>query len=137
MLTTACPNWQAVKLTFFAPVFNGRAGTNNIVKYNLRTEREEKQIGLAGSARKTSYQWGGYNQVDLAVDEQGLWALWGYSGNSNKLRARMIDVFYGNTLHVWNLNTGTTNFFITELLELNTKYHEILPRLRSVLVRLS
>ena len=95
-------------------MFYGRAGTNNIVKYNLRTEREEKQIGLAGSARKTTYQWGGYTQVDLAVDEQGLWALWGYSSNSYKLRAQMIDVFYGNTLNSWNLNTGTTNFFLLQ-----------------------
>ena len=101
----------------------GREATNYIVKYNLRTEGVEKQISLSGSARSTYYQWGGYTQVDLAVDEQGLWALWGYSGNSNKLRAQMIDVFNGNTLHVWNLNAGTTNFIITELLELNTKYH--------------
>ena len=86
----------------------GRAGTNNVVKYNLRTEREEKQIGLPGSARKTSYQWGGNTQVDLAVDEQGLWALWGYSSNSNKLRAQMIDVYKGILNHAWNLNTGTT-----------------------------
>ena len=102
----------------------------------MRTEREEKQIGLAGSARKTAYGWGGYNQVDLAVDEQGLWALWGYSGNSNKLRAQMIDVFYGNTLHAWNLNTGTTNFFITEHLELNTKYHESETQLVTVVANL-
>ena len=92
-------------------MFYGRAGRNNIVKYNLRTEREDKQIGLAGSARKTYYNWGGNSQVDLAVDERGLWALWGYSSNSYKLRAQMIDVFYGITLHSWNLNTGTTNFF--------------------------
>ena len=106
--------------------FYGRAATNNIVKYNLRTERVETQIGLAGSARNTNYPWGGYTQVDLAVDEQGLWALWGYSGNSNRLRAQMIEVFYGNTLQSWNLNTGTTIFFITDqLLELNAKYHEI------------
>ena len=52
-----------------------REGTNNIVKYNLRTERVEKQISLPGSVRNTYYQWGqGYTQVDLAVDEQGLWA---------------------------------------------------------------
>ena len=77
----------------------------------MRTEREEKQISLAGSVRNTFYDWGGNNQVDLAVDEQGLWALWGYSGNSNRLTSQMIDVFYGNTLQSWNLNTGTTNFF--------------------------
>ena len=85
-----------------------RAGTNDVVKYNLRTEREEKQIGLPGSAKKTNYQWGGSTQVDLAVDEQGLWALWGYSSNSNKLRAQMIDVYKGILNHAWNLNTGTT-----------------------------
>ena len=86
----------------------GRAGTNDVVKYNLRTEREEKQIGLPGSAKKTNYQRGGSTQVDLAVDEQGLWALWGYSSNSNKLRAQMIDVYKGILNHAWNLNTGTT-----------------------------
>ena len=103
--------------------FYGRAATNNIVKYNLRAERVEKQITLAGSARNTAYQWGGYSQVDLAVDEQGLWALWGYSGNSNRLRAQMIDVFYFSTPQAWSLNTGTTTF--------------LLQILRSVLVRLS
>ena len=84
----------------------GREATNNIVKYNLRTERVEKQIGLPGSARNTQYQWGGYNQVDLAVDEQGLWALWGYSGNSNRLRAQMIDVYKGYLTQAWDLSTG-------------------------------
>ena len=85
----------------------GREGTNNIVKYNLRAESVEKQIGLPGLVRNTYYQWGGHNQVDLAVDEQGLWALWGYSGNSNKLRAQMIDVYKGSLTHAWDLNSGT------------------------------
>ena len=85
----------------------GRGGTNNIVKYNLRTERVEKQISLPGSVRNTYYQWTGYTQVDLAVDEQGLWVLWGYSGNSNKLRAQMIDVYTGSLTHAWDLNSGT------------------------------
>ena len=87
--------------------FYGRGATNNIVKYNLRTERLVKQIGLPGSTRNTHYQWGGYSQVDLAVDEQGLWALWGYSGNSNKLRAQMIDVYKGSLTLAWDLNSGT------------------------------
>ena len=85
----------------------GREASNYIVKYNLRTERVEMQISLPGSVRNTHYQWGGYTQVDLAVDEQGLWALWGYSGNSNKLRAQMIDVYKGSLTSAWNFNSGT------------------------------
>ena len=84
-----------------------REATNYIVKYNLRTEGVEKQISLSGSARSTYYQWGGYSQVDLAVDEQGLWVLWGYSGNSNKLRAQVIDVYKGSLTSAWNFNSGT------------------------------
>ena len=88
--------------------YYGRAGTNNIVVYNLQTEREVKQIGLGGSPRKNSYQWGGYSGVDLAVDEQGLWVLWGYNGNSYRLIAHKIDVYRGQTIQGWNLGTGTT-----------------------------
>ena len=99
----------------------GRGGTNNVVKYNLQTEREEKQIGLPGSARKTYYQWSGYTQVDLAVDEQGLWALWGYSGNSYRLRAQMIDAYKGILTHGWHLSSGTK-----ELLKLDAKCHAVL-----------
>ena len=88
-------------------MLHDRAGTDNIVKYNLQTEREEKQIDLLGPARKTNYQWGGYTQFDLAVDEQGLWVLWGYSGNSYRLRAQMIDVYKGTITHAWHLSSGT------------------------------
>ena len=73
----------------------------------MRTERVVKDISLPGSARNTYYQSGGYSQVDLAVDEQGLWALWGYSGNSNKLRAQMIDVYRGYLTNAWDFNSGT------------------------------
>ena len=52
-----------------------------------------------------------------------------------RLRAQKIDVFYGYNTHAWNLGTGTTTTI--EVLELNTKYHEILLRLKSVLVRAS
>ena len=86
----------------------GRAGTNNIVIYNLQTEREVKQIGLGGSARKNYYQWGGYSGVDLAVDEQGLWVLWGYNGNSYRLNAYKMDVYKGQVVQSWSLGTGTT-----------------------------
>ena len=85
---------------------HGRANTNNIVVYNLQTEREVKQIGLGGSARRNYYQWGGYTGVDLAVDEQGLWVLWGYNANSYRLLAHKIDVYRGTTTHGWGLGTG-------------------------------
>jgi len=58
------------------------------------------------SARKTNYQWGGYTGMDLAVDEQGLWVLWGSNANSGKLYASKIDVYKNVVTDTWALNTG-------------------------------
>ena len=88
-------------------VCNNRANSLNIVKYNLRTERLETQMGLSGSARVNNYNWGGYSGVDLAVDEQGLWVLWGTNSNSYRLIATKIDVYQNSFIQTWNLNTGT------------------------------
>ena len=44
--------------------------------------------------------------MDLAVDEQGLWVLWGSTANSGKLYAQKIDVYKNVITHTWALNTG-------------------------------
>ena len=67
----------------------------------------EAQITVSGfSARKNHYRWGGYTGMDLAVDEQGLWALWGDNGNRYRLRASKIDVRKNVVTHTWSLSTG-------------------------------
>ena len=84
-----------------------RANTYYIVKYNLRTEGVEAQISQSSYSRRSSnYGWGGYSGMDLAVDEQGLWLLWGSSSNSHQLRASKIDVTRNIITQTWSLNTG-------------------------------
>jgi len=58
------------------------------------------------SPRKNYYQWGGNSGIDLSVDEQGLWVLWGSTGNSKRLYASKIDVYKNVVTHTWGLNTG-------------------------------
>ena len=91
-----------------------RANRNvNIVIYNLETEGEVKQIGSSGWPRKNYYQWGGYTGVDLAVDEQGLWLLLGYTnGNSYELMLQNIDVYRTQIIvpHAWSLGTVTGDY---------------------------
>lgn len=84
-----------------------RENSGYIDKYNLNTERVEATISVGGyTARKYYYQWNGYTGMDLAVDEQGLWVLWGGTGNSGKLYAHKIDVYKNVVTHGWALNTG-------------------------------
>ena len=88
-----------------------RANTYYIVKYNLRTERVEAQISHSSySPRTNGYQWYGYSGMDLAVDEQGLWVLWGSTSNSYRLQASEIDVNSNTITNTWSLNTGKHSF---------------------------
>ena len=65
-------------------------------------------MSLSGSARSNNYNWGGYSGVDLAVDEQGLWVLWGTSSNSYRLKATKVDVYQNSFIQTWTLSTGGT-----------------------------
>ena len=58
--------------------------------------------------RKNHYQWGGYSGMDLAVDEQGLWALWADTDNAYRLYASKIDVYSNAIIHTRALTTGTS-----------------------------
>ena len=92
-----------------------RANTNFIVKFNLRLGKEEAQIRISDyTPRKNTYDWGGYSGVDLAVDENGLWVLWGSTGNSYRLYASKINVQKNFITHTWSLDTGmsTLNRFL-------------------------
>ena len=67
----------------------------------------EAQISVSGfSARRNYYRSSGYSGMDLAVDEQGLWVLWGSTGNSYRLYASKIDVRRNTVIQTWSLGTG-------------------------------
>ena len=95
-------------------VWRDRENSPYIEKYSLRKELIEATITISSfTPRKNSYQWGGYNSVDLAVDEQGLWVLWGSTGNSGKLYASKIDVYKNTITDNWSLDTGKNTVSIT------------------------
>ena len=95
---------------YFSHVFHFRAGTNHIVKYNLLTERLETEIGVGSYyTRKRYYQWGGYSGMDLAVDEQGLWAIVGTGSSSYPLYLAKIDVFRNSIPLGWSLRSSNYN----------------------------
>ena len=96
-------------LSFFLVLFcPNRENSNHIDKYSLLTESVEATISVSGyTARRNGYQWQtSYTGMDLAIDEQGLWVLWGSTGNSGKLYASTIDVYKNVITQTWTLHTG-------------------------------
>ena len=100
-----CLSWF---LSYLLALFcRNRENSNYIDKYSLRTELIEATIIVSSfTPRKNHYQWGGYSSMDLAVDEQGLWALWGSTANNGKLFASKIDVYKNEITETLTLNTG-------------------------------
>lgn len=61
-----------------------RRRSRTIVRYDLGSESiaARRDLPHAGFHGQFPYSWGGYTDIDLAVDEQGLWAI--YSTNKAK-----------------------------------------------------
>ncbi|XP_023650248.1 myocilin isoform X1 [Paramormyrops kingsleyae] len=58
--------------------------SRTLVRYDLATESvaARRELPHAGFHGQYPYSWGGYTDIDLAVDEQGLWVI--YSSNKAK-----------------------------------------------------
>lgn len=67
-------------------VFYNKERTRNLVKYDLRTRiKSGEAVVVNANYHDTSpYRWGGKSDIDLAVDENGLWVI--YSTEANKGR---------------------------------------------------
>nr|XP_027790675.1 myocilin [Marmota flaviventris] len=54
------------------------AKSRTVIRYELNTEavKAEKDIPGAGYHGQFPYSWGGYTDIDLAVDETGLWVIY-------------------------------------------------------------
>ncbi|XP_068697882.1 olfactomedin-like protein 2A [Montipora foliosa] len=101
-------NYDGTGAVVYGPfLYYNRENSPKVVKFNLKTDKVEAEITLSGfTQRRNGYRWcGTYCAVDLAVDEQGLWALWGDSDNSKRLYAQKIDVVKNVITNTYTLST--------------------------------
>ncbi|KAM6150305.1 adhesion G protein-coupled receptor L3 isoform 17-T17 [Erethizon dorsatum] len=68
-------------------LFFNKERTRNIVKFDLRTRIKsgEAIIANANYHDTSPYRWGGKSDIDLAVDENGLWVIYATEQNNGKI----------------------------------------------------
>ncbi|XP_053285993.1 myocilin [Pleuronectes platessa] len=94
-----------------------RRRSRTIIRYDLASESTAARRDLphAGFHGQYPYSWGGYTDIDLSVDEQGLWAVYSTSKAKGAIVISQLDP---NTLQVkksWETNirkTSVANSFI-------------------------
>ncbi|XP_014450889.1 adhesion G protein-coupled receptor L1 isoform X3 [Alligator mississippiensis] len=76
-------------------VFYNKERTRNIVKYDLRTRIKsgETVIATANYHDTSPYRWGGKTDIDLAVDESGLWVIYATEANSGRLVVSQLNPY--------------------------------------------
>ncbi|KAG7460259.1 hypothetical protein MATL_G00219500 [Megalops atlanticus] len=76
-------------------VFYNKERTRNIVKYDLRTRIKsgEAIIANANYHDTSPYRWGGKTDIDLAVDENGLWVIYATESNNGRLVVSQVNPY--------------------------------------------
>ncbi|XP_061905875.1 adhesion G protein-coupled receptor L1-like [Entelurus aequoreus] len=76
-------------------VFYNKERTRNIVKYDLRTRIKsgEAIVSNANYHDTSPYRWGGKSDIDLAVDENGLWVIYATESNNGRLVVSQVNPY--------------------------------------------
>ncbi|KAG9350946.1 hypothetical protein JZ751_024835 [Albula glossodonta] len=70
-----------------------RRRSRTLLRYDLATESiaSRRDLPHAGYHGQDPYSWGGYTDIDLAVDEQGLWAIYSTSKAKGAIVVSQLD----------------------------------------------
>ncbi|XP_059839746.1 adhesion G protein-coupled receptor L2 isoform X3 [Hypanus sabinus] len=76
-------------------VFFNKERTRNIVKFDLRTRIKsgEAIIANANYHDTSPYRWGGKSDIDLAVDENGLWVIYATEQNNGMMVVSQLNPY--------------------------------------------
>ncbi|XP_032868172.1 adhesion G protein-coupled receptor L1 isoform X1 [Amblyraja radiata] len=103
-------------------VFYNKERTRNVVKFDLRTRIKsgEAIIGGANYHDTSPYRWGGKTDIDLAVDENGLWAIYATEQNNGKLVVSQLNPytlrFEGTWETVYDKRSASNAFMVCGVL---------------------
>ncbi|XP_044126579.1 olfactomedin-like protein 1 isoform X1 [Bufo gargarizans] len=102
--------WQGTGLQVYNDhVFFHRNGTvNEIIKYNIQTNVTQS-MNIEGAGDIPPYELLPYTKIDLAMDEQGLWAIHGNSTNGGNIALTKIDHNKMVAEHMWSTTCNSHN----------------------------
>ncbi|XP_063802170.1 olfactomedin-like protein 3A [Pseudophryne corroboree] len=103
-------SWQGTGLHIYDnDIFFHRNGTTNVImKYNIQSNTTQL-MHLEGAGQYPPYQLSPYTKIDLAMDEQGLWAIHTDSDTNGDLVLTKIDHNKMEVEYVWNTTCSSSN----------------------------
>ncbi|KAM7401127.1 hypothetical protein PAMA_005356 [Pampus argenteus] len=83
-----------------------RKRSRTLIRYDLASESlaSRRELPHAGFHGQHPYSWGGYTDIDLAVDEQGLWAIYSTSKAKGAIVISQLDLESLEVKKTWETN---------------------------------
>ncbi|KAM4640941.1 myocilin isoform 2-T2 [Discoglossus pictus] len=84
-------------------LFYPRRKSRILVKYDFKTEGIgiQRELPNAGYHGKFPYSWGGYTDIDLAVDEMGMWAIYSTENAKGSISISKLDPKTLDVMQSW------------------------------------
>ncbi|XP_041957297.1 olfactomedin 1a [Alosa pseudoharengus] len=94
------------QVVYNGSIYFNKFQSHTIIKFDFKTASISKtsQLDYAGFNNRYHYSWGGHSDIDLMVDEGGLWAVYATNQNAGNI---VISKLNPNTLQV--IKSWTTN----------------------------
>lgn len=94
------------QVVYNGSIYFNKFQSNTIIKFDFKTATISKsgQLDFAGYNNRYHYSWGGHSDIDLMVDESGLWAVYATNQNAGNI---VISKLNPATLQV--IKSYTTN----------------------------
>ncbi|TRY64895.1 hypothetical protein DNTS_024597 [Danionella cerebrum] len=94
------------QVVYNGSIYFNKFQSNMIIKFDFKTSTTSKSQRLdnAGYSNTYHYSWGGHSDIDLMVDEGGLWAVYATNQNAGNI---VISKLHPQTLNI--IQSWTTN----------------------------
>ncbi|XP_062241000.1 noelin-like [Platichthys flesus] len=94
------------QVVFNGSIYFNKFQSHTIIKFDFRTSliSRSRQLDFAGYNNMYHYSWGGHSDIDLMVDEGGLWAVYATNQNAGNI---VLSQLNPNTLQI--IRSWTTN----------------------------
>ncbi|XP_073515109.1 olfactomedin-like protein 1 isoform X1 [Phyllobates terribilis] len=103
-------SWQGTGLHVYNDdvFFHKNETVDEIVKYNILTNVTQS-MNIGGAGQVSPYGLSPYTKIDLAMDEQGLWAIHADSANGEDIVLTKIDLNKMEAKQTWNTTCSSNN----------------------------
>ncbi|KAG7318471.1 hypothetical protein KOW79_018226 [Hemibagrus wyckioides] len=94
------------QVVYNGSIYFNKFQSHTIIKFDIKTSMISKssQLDYAGFNNRYHYSWGGHSDIDLMVDEGGLWAVYATNQNAGNIVISKLNPITLQVIRSWTTN---------------------------------